>query len=132
MKKNKIKEAINQLDSLKFHCEKMIQNGGSEEWEKDVKALDVALTNLKDELQITKEIILTRKIKAKESLQNLQKIYWWDEDTKKQCKKVVKNAVMNNLINQLLEQDLVKINYKNQDNLIIGEAEIEVLERKPN
>lgn len=126
--KQDIKKAIEQLEKLRNHCLIMSIDAENAEWDKDVKALDLAIESLKPELQITKEIILTRKVEAKESF---NVISWWDEDTKKQCKKIVKKAVCDNLINQLIEQDLVKINYKTQGDLIIAEAEIEVLERKP-
>lgn len=75
---------------------------------------------------MAKETIITRKVKAKESF---EVIHWWDEDTKKQCKKIVKKAVCDSLITKLLEQNLIKINYKNQGDLTIAEAEIEVLEK---
>lgn len=38
------KEVIEQLRSLKAHCESMKESG--EEWEKDVQALDIAITQL--------------------------------------------------------------------------------------
>ena len=38
------KEVINQLESLKAHCESMRESG--EEWEKDVRALEYAIREL--------------------------------------------------------------------------------------
>ena len=38
------KEVINQLESLKAHCESMRESG--EEWEKDVRALEYAIKEL--------------------------------------------------------------------------------------
>lgn len=38
------KEVIEQLESLKSHCESMKDSG--EEWEKDVQALDIAIKEL--------------------------------------------------------------------------------------
>lgn len=90
----------------------------------EIKAYEMAIKNLQE----PKEIILTKNIKARESF---ELIPWWDEDTKKQCKRIVNKAVMDNLITKLILQDLIKINYKTQGDLIIAEAEIEVLEKKP-
>ncbi len=38
------KEVIEQLESLRAHCESMKESG--EEWEKDVQALDIAIKEL--------------------------------------------------------------------------------------
>lgn len=42
----KINEVIDQLDNLRFHCQEMARDG-SEEWEKDVEALTIAMQQLK-------------------------------------------------------------------------------------
>lgn len=57
--KKDIKEAINQLEKLRFHCETMSNVGESEEWKKDTKALDLAIEVLKKELYSEKANIIT-------------------------------------------------------------------------
>ena len=57
--KQEIKEAINQLENLRFHCEDMSKAGESEEWKEDTKALDLAIELLKKELYSEKADIIT-------------------------------------------------------------------------
>lgn len=44
----KAEEVVVQLEKLKFHCESMSRDGESEEWKKDVEALDFAIKIIKD------------------------------------------------------------------------------------
>lgn len=58
--KKEIKEAINQLENLRCHCAVMSNNSGeSEEFKKDIKALELAIEYLKKEFYSEKADIIT-------------------------------------------------------------------------
>ena len=65
--KQDIKKAIEQLEKLRNHCLIMSIDAENAEWDKDVKALDLAIESLKPELQITKEIMRAKEKYAPQS-----------------------------------------------------------------
>lgn len=111
--KKDIKEAINQLESLRLHNAEMRELARSNSpcivLNDDSKALDIAIEVLKSELQITRENVEVVKVKR-----SYKQFVCNDQDID-EYKKFAQRVVLEMLKTDLFVKDLVKITYLERD-----------------
>ena len=107
--KKDIKEAINQLENLRFHYEELIKIEEVEAWKRDIKALDLAIEVLKSELQITRENIEVVKVNK-----SYKQLICNDIDID-EYKKFAQRVVIDMLKTDLFVKDLIKVTCLERD-----------------